>query len=605
MTTAILQGEGCSSCTGGLGEFTYTYVENGAPASPADTNDWIFKTVETLPDRESKNVVYANGFGEPLVKVFREPTGTLEIDTWKMYTRYDADGRIALQADTIALTSYDETAHDLIDYANPINGLADGLGLVVTYAYQVSGAADGYYKSTGVQQGEFGSGSIVHEITTYTERSIGGVTVVYPSKEKVFRGSAGGSESVTDYSYTYHANVVAPMEITISYDAVAETQNGSGTSITESLVYNEFADLIWTRDGSGYVTYLAYDLATGGLTQTIVDVNSYSGLPQQPSWPLNGGGLHLTSTHEVDFFGRMTKSTDPNGNVDYVVYRDVQHEVRSYGGWNSGTDTATLPTVVMRFDRASGYSETIVMSAAPAVSGGRPTGTESIASIENWSRSYTNAGGQVTHGDQYFNLVGLTYSTSPSIGVEKLNFMRTRYSFDSRGRLERVEEPQPETAGAQGTIHRYIFDRRSRVVAYWKGTDDIPTSGIWDPENNTAETNLVQVYTYEYDGGGFGNSNLTKMVAHSGTATYTWNNKYDFRNRLVEQWRPAAIVSKYTYSNLDEITQVELYSDVDGTGNLGTNELRARRRTASTTLGASSDPLFTRSTRPSALSAIG
>ena len=80
----------------------------------------------------------------------------------------------------------------------------------------------------------------------------------------------------------------------------------------------------------------------------------------------SGGGLHLTTTYDVDALGRTTKVTDPNGRIDYTVYDDVNHETRSYTGWDSSAHTATGPTTVYREDWANGYTETLTMSASRA-----------------------------------------------------------------------------------------------------------------------------------------------------------------------------------------------------------------------------------------------
>src|SRR5205085_2639139 len=150
---------------------------------------------------------------------------------------------------------------------------------------------------------------------------------------------------------------------------------------------------IWTKDPDGFQTYIAYDV-TGAATKAITDVDTtqtgdFSNLPSGWSTP-TGGGLHLLTSIEVDSLGRGTKVTDPNGNVTYTVYNDPNHEMRTYAGWNSSTNTPTGPTQMVREDRnySTGYTEALTMSATPAVSGGRPTGTESVSSVQTLSRSY-------------------------------------------------------------------------------------------------------------------------------------------------------------------------------------------------------------------------
>src|SRR5258708_29576608 len=96
----------------------------------------------------------------------------------------------------------------------------------------------------------------------------------------------------------------------------------------------------------------------------------------------------------------------------------------------------------MREDRPGGYVETLSMSAAPTVDGsGRPTGQESISSLQSLARSYTNAAGQVVSSDEYFNLSGLSYSTSTTLGTENTNFYRTRYGYDQRGPPNMAKTP--------------------------------------------------------------------------------------------------------------------------------------------------------------------
>src|SRR5262245_17288369 len=238
---------------------------------------------------------------------------------------------------------------------------------------------------------------------------------------------------------------------------------------------------VWSRDGDGFLSYTEYDPFTGAVVKAISDVNTtqtgdFSGLPSGWGTPA-GGGLHLSSNWEVDALGRVVKETDPASKVSYTVYNDAAHEVRLYQGWNSSTNTATLPTQVYREDRAWGYTEVLTMSATPSVVGGRPTGQEAIGTVWTLARSSSNSAGQLTHSDAYFDLSGLSYSTSTTLGAEGTNYYRTRYDYiNPRGWLSRVESPT-------GTIQRTVDDSLGRVVSTWVGTDDTPTTGFWSPTN--------------------------------------------------------------------------------------------------------------------------
>ncbi len=86
--------------------------------------------------------------------------------------------------------------------------------------------------------------------------------------------------------------------------------------------------------------------------------------------------------------------------------------------------------------------------------------------------------------DVYFDLSGLAYSTSTTLGTENTHFYRTRYQYDNHGAVKRVQTPL-------GTVTRTERDGLGRVTSEWVGTDDTPTSGNWSP-SNTGGTRLAQ-----------------------------------------------------------------------------------------------------------------
>ena len=106
MTKVVEAGEGCSSCGGGLGMFTYAYTTSqNAPGY----NSWATKTVETLPDG-NENIVYSNGYSEVMLSVFEDTTTD---QTWCTYYQYDSQGRLLLQANPSAVTGYNDSSANL------------------------------------------------------------------------------------------------------------------------------------------------------------------------------------------------------------------------------------------------------------------------------------------------------------------------------------------------------------------------------------------------------------------------------------------------------------------------------------------------------------
>ncbi len=325
----------------------------------------------------------------------------------------------------------------------------------------------------------------------------GGGQTVY-----VLADSTDASGAVTTYSYTWASGSVQMFSQTTTKPTVSVAHNGPGTADAETVVYDSYGRVEWQKDAGGFLTYTAYDSATGAVVKTITDVDTsrtsdFADLPSGWSTP-SGGGLHLVTQCEVDSQGRTTKLTDPNGNITYTVYNDANQEVRTYPGWNSTTGMPTGPTTITRQDDVHGYGEALSIVTAPHVTSGRPDGTETFTTsdIRSLSRSYTNSAGQVIYSDEYFDLTGVTYSTDADLGTEGANFYRTRYGYDAEGRQTTVQQPS-------GTINKTVEDGQGRMVSTWVGTTN---------------ANLVEVSENVYDNGGVGDGNLTAVIQYPGAA---------------------------------------------------------------------------------------
>jgi RHS repeat-associated protein len=570
VTKEIAQGDGCSSCTGGLGTYQFSYTQG---FNPNDPNNWSMKTVETMPDN-STLTVYTNAWGEPIVSALG-----VGANQWIVHTRYDDHERPILVAYPSAVSGYSEVYSDLMNYSGGVSPYVnDTSGLIVKDSFysatdataSTAAGVYGYYASENIQQGETGT-AVPQEAWKYFTRTVSGNDVGFVGEDKRFRNDDGTGAQATTFSYTWQGTSYQPDTITMTLPTVTAAQNGPGTADTMAVAFDTYGRPIWTKDGDGFLDYAEYDLTTGGVTKSITDVNTaltsdFTGLPAGWSTP-SGGGLHLKTAAEVDALGRDTKVTAPNGNVTYLTYNDANHEARVYRGWNTSTNLPTGPTEVYRIDRPGSYTEALTMSATPAVTGGRPTGGESISGVQTDVRDYTNAAGQVVNHDEYFNLAGLTYTNSTTFGTENTNYYRTRLAYDERGRLARTQTPT-------GTIYRTVFDELGRPVSDWVGTNDTPGSGFWSPGNNTPPSNMVQVRSYEYDNNGVGDSNLTAVVEIPGGGASNRRTEYyyDWRERLVagkagvgttESTSVNRPIFYLTYDNLSEVTQARAY-DGDG-----------------------------------------
>ncbi|HLJ96277.1 MAG TPA: SBBP repeat-containing protein, partial [Gemmataceae bacterium] len=612
VTRADIQGAGSSTgTTAGVGTYLYSYAIS---SNPVGFNSWQGVTTETLPDG-NLNIVYTNVYGEVMLKDFHD--ATLNQD-WDTYYRYDSQGRLVLTAEPSAVTGYNATTYaDLVNYPNI--GYLNSTGLIKKTDYYTStnagettaGAVTGYEQDTTLQQGVNASSSILQDSMQYfAHTGATSTTIVNPiATRTVYRNTNGTGGETTSYAYTWFPSSTQVASMTVTSPIVSTAENGPGTADLETSVYDTYGRVIWSRNSinpsggqaDGYITYTAYDQATGAVVETIQDVDTtrtgdFTNLPSGWITP-TGGGLRLITQMVVDMLGRTTKLTDPNGNMTYTVYNDPNHEVRTYPGWQASTNTTTGPTQVTREDRthSPSYTESFTMSAAPHVTNGQPDGTEAYNYLQSLSRTITSPGGQVIESDAYFNLVGVPYSTNTYLGTAGTNFNATQYAYDTaRGWRTRVLD-------ATGTINRTVYDSLGRVVSTWVGTNDTPASGSWSPSNNTAPSNMVQVTSNIYDGGGVGDSNLTQVTQYpsGSTGTRVTQNFYDWRDRLVASKQGVGTnettgdgihrpVMYTVYDNLNEPTSQQQYDgdgipvSIDSQGNLispGAGQLRARTDT--------------------------
>jgi hypothetical protein len=633
VTSETVQATGCSTAAGctGQGTFTYSYTLG----TSGGFNNWQFKTVVSGPDN-NQNVYYTNSSGQVMLHAFFNPADTTK--KWVDFYKYDeGTGRLLLHAKPSALIQYPtgETQayyNDAYpDLLHNVSGnyayLSNTAGLIEQTQY-CTGAIDcgvngasGYFKETDLLQGQtatIANGRLIPQRTVSYATNPSGNTVLFPSSESVYSGPNFAGPRTTSYAYTWFSNTPQIQSKTITKPIIADAQNGPNSADVQTTYFDRYERPIWTKDADGFIGYLAYDAATGGLVKTITDVDTtrtgdFDNSTKPAGWTTPpGGGLHLITTMAVDPLGRTTQLTEPNTapfpqSTTYTVYRDANHEVRTYPGWHVDATLCpngcpTGPTQVNREIRqfATTYTESLTMAALPSVTGGLPDGTESISAVQSLSRSYISSGGQVTKTAAYFSPAGLNLNT-PALDIGTAgtvnadasitgNYWATQFQFDVLGRQNRVLAPTQ-------TITRAVFDGLGRVVSAWIGTNDNgatdsdPTGGGATGNNMIKTTdNLYDAYT-PATVSAVGDGDLTQVTVHpgGGAADRVTQNYFDWRNRTIASksgvqasetdgtHRPIIF---YDYDNLSEVTNTEQY-DGDGYTSLparpGATTLRAKR----------------------------
>jgi YD repeat-containing protein len=596
VTKEIAQHEGCS-CSGSSGQGTFLFdysTTNTSGTYTDDVNKWKQKTVETYPDGNQK-IVYTNYASQVMLsaeRIYVDPSNHASSFTdYPQFEKYDSQGRLLFWASpsTFQQSSskyWDDTKDDLLNFSTGNSPyLKDGDGLIRVYTYgsstsgtiseTVAGDVAGYFKAQYVQHGETGTPTLISD-QSYFKRTANS-TDTYPiAAQTVYRNTNGTGGQTISYSYSWYSGSQLMSSKTVSSPIISTTQNGPGgsTADTYSEYYDSFGRVVWTKDAEGYLTYTEYDGATGSASEEVVDADPSLITSPPVTAPSRGSGLptalHLVTAYELDSRGRATKTTNPRGNITYVVYNDANHEIRTYPGWDTATNAPTGPTLVTRDDWAISYREYLTMSAAPHLTSSRPDGTESVSNIQSLSRQLLDNSGRVIYSDRYFDLTtgSPSYSTSSTtLGTLNTNYYRTAMEYDERGRRNK-------SVDALGTITRTVYDGLGRVISSWIGTDDTPTTGYFSP-SNTSGTDLVKVSENQYDGGSMGDSTLTQVTAFldsSGTNTRVNQMYYDWRDRMVAtksgvQTTEATTVHRpITYQDLDNLGQATASYRYDGDG---------------------------------------
>jgi RHS repeat-associated protein len=386
VTEHIVQGEGCSVCSGGLGEYSYSYAASSFAADPGAVNPstdpsgynvWTNKIVETEPNGTTVTN-YTNQFGQTILELTVDSAGQEQASYYQYAPSGAAAGQQTLEAGVSAIESIAESDAGLVTlYTNQglINitdyySSTDSSAIVNTTSTTntsgaTAGGVAGYVKDTKVEDGTSGT-PILKSTTTYFEivGSSGAINVltaantVYTSTTAT-GPSSSGAETTSD-AFTFFSGTTQVEQDTTSLPAVND-QNSSHTSFTDTTVavYNQLGQEVWSKDANGAISYSVYDTATGAVVKSIQDVDTddtseFSGLPsgwQSPEY-ISGSStygqtpLNLVTTYEVDSLGRTVEETDPNDDVTFTVYDDPLHEVRTYSGWmwNPSSDTFYIPT---------------------------------------------------------------------------------------------------------------------------------------------------------------------------------------------------------------------------------------------------------------------
>ncbi len=574
--------QGGSAATNGLGTQTYAYYQNPSFAVGDSYNTWMVRTTQTLQDG-NQNIVYTNVNGDELLKIFVDNTdsgnSTNQGKVWITATTYDSQGRMieTISPSAINLNSpilNGATTASAIEAAiEPYAdlGISEGLvysntGLINSTTYYGSttatttapGGAAGYVEADYVEQGSGGT-PIEQDSYTYIQHLDSNGNTIFPEAAFTQYQSSAGNGSVpetTTYGYSWQNNASGYVtnqiaDLTTTNPVVSTSQNGSGTATTTQTVYNQFGQPVWTMDAKGFITYTAYDNATGAAIQSVQDVNTanlsnlenYSGtypggtlafgsngynqygVPQLPSgWATpTGGGLNLVTTNYVDNLGRALESISPGGSITLYVYDDADRAIFTLTGvaldTSNNTLTTTGPIVMTRVEvpytyttggvtYGATYDETITFSVNTPIS--YSLGGSNGETVIPVLPGFIPGNGTGSGLDNVLNLTGDGTSTAPQFTIQSLS----RALYNAGG--QHVESD----AYANITNATYLATNQDSPYSGTKITNELSGQA---PNGNYYAT----YYGYDADGRQY------QIIDANGTVHDT---VYDSLGRVVSNW---------------------------------------------------------------------
>ncbi|MBI3861131.1 MAG: hypothetical protein HY290_04465, partial [Planctomycetia bacterium] len=592
-------------------------------------NNWSTKTTETLPDG-NQNIVYTNYAGLTMLKVFQATATSSSSSSgssssgstanqWCTYFRYNSTGKLILQANPSAVSGFDETKADLVNWqGSTAQYLKNNAGLINTYTYD---SASGFKSGDLVQQGTLGLPIIVRQyeyvaccvsLSSSSSSSnpssspspalpcryLQSKLIEYPddgtlgsssSSSGAASGTANGNtrQIITTYSYTFWPGTCAVQQKTTTWPVIPTSQNGSGVAAQMLGYFDVYGNLIWKMDERGYITGMSYDIPTGALVQRIDDVDTtIVSAPAGWTTPADGG-LHLITDFDHDTQGRQTQALGPRHEIDidgvattirratWMVYQDALFQSWVGEGYQQIADHSfyLVNPVAITIARKDGKVTDLIQAVRYAA------GTSSSSSFASTSGSIAAApvttAGKLTALDSFpqSSFVRWTstqytdcclaasrrvYKVIPptGVGTNGTNYDETDFGYDVMKRQNRIVTPG-------GTIARTVFEARGLPIGTWVGTNDTGATAM-NPAGSGAPNNLVQVIGNVYDNGLSGSdgnvSQQTAYVDASGTNDRVTSFLYDFRNRRTDTDGEGDLYEKIYYDNLSRLYRNERYN---------------------------------------------
>ena len=307
--------------------------------------------------------------------------------------------------------------------------------------------------------------------------------------------------------------------------------------------------------------------------------------------------LALVAKTYFDELGRQIQFTDRGGNNHYTAYANLQ--TIKFPFWNSSTSQSLLPIQVRNLNNGAQISDQIGVRAsytAISTSGGAPISFSTAPSQSDyvsWTHyTYDSNTGYLTYTDRYID------SPPSGPGTLSTDFYRTVTQYDTLGRKQYIVQVINGSVSTSEVeqVTQNVYDIRDRIIQINKGVSGL---GHDMTSNYNVYPTMYAISQSVYDGGGVGDSYVTKMRSFFGTSStsYTGSNVYRTYRGHVRGLEPF-YVSGSTETPMGPYTA----SDVNWKGRATTTAQYSADPTWSSVLSSDGYPAYASSTSTNRLS---
>jgi RHS repeat-associated protein len=495
-----------------------------------------------VTDQENLTTTFAYNGSHGLLSI-QDPRGVQPLQN-----EYDSDGRLIATTDargnrvqfTHNIGSRQEVVRDRLghisfyayDDRGNVLSQTDAMGNTTTFAYD---SFDNKLRETDPLGNTSTFTYDTHRnLLTETDPSRGTRTYTYTGANQplTIRDARG---NVTTNAYDLRGNLVSvrdPLSNTTTYTYNSQGNNTSATDSLGNTTYyqsNSAGYRVRETNPLGNAATYAYDANGNRLTQVVTRTNEFSGT------------VIMTTTNVYDAKDRLTRVTDPAGNVSRTEFNSVGVESALIDGNGTRTNYSyDSMRNLSAISRTDGMTATLTYDA----NGNVLTSTDRSSRTTRYEYDALNRKTRTIFPDSSSTRTEYDARGKVTAVIDE-NGNRTAYEYDASGRNTRVTD-------ALGNATTFAYDANGNKTSMTDANGHT-TAYMYDALNRIVRTTFHDgsFTTYTYDGQG----RRTGMTDQAGKATQY---SYDALDRLVRVTDALSQTTTYAYDQTgNKVTQTD------------------------------------------------